>query len=279
MASLNPPPCVDCIVTFPTPQILLLTLNRPKAMNSITHSMAWHIHRLLTWFDKTPSLRVAVITGAGLKAFCAGSDLLEIERAQQAKHDPNASPVETQHPPTGFAGVSRRRGKKPVLVAVNGLALGGGFEIVLNCDVVIAAPHAQFGLPEPLVGVYAYGGGLPRLVRLVGMQAASDIALTGRRVSAREALDLRLISSISKSPESVLDETLEKAKQIANVSPDGVMVTRAALREAWETASVERAFQVTHEQMYEDLMKSENSKEGLAAFREKRPARWMDSKL
>lgn len=111
------------------------------------------------------------------------------------------------------------------------------------------------------------------------MQAASDIALTGRRVSAREALDLRLISSISKTAESVVDETIEKAKQIAAISPDGIVVTRAALREAWETPSVERAFQITHEQMYEDLMNSENSAEGLAAFREKRAASWRDPKL
>ena len=144
---------------------------------------------------------------------------------------------------------------------------------------MIASPRAQFGLPEALVGVYAYGGGLPRLVRAVGLLAASDIALTGRRVSAQEALELHLISEISKTPESVVDETIEKAKQIAAISPDGIIVTRAALREAWESASVERAFQITHENFYEKLMKSENSVEGLAAFREKRKPVWKESKL
>lgn len=129
------------------------------------------------------------------------------------------------------------------------------------------------------MGVYAYGGGLPRLVRAVGLQAASDIALTGRRIDSREALDLHLISKISKTHDSVVAETLEKAKQIAAISPDGIIVTRAALREAWETASVERAFQITHENFYEKLMKSENSAEGLAAFREKRKPAWKESKL
>lgn len=124
--------------------------------------------------------------------------------------------------------------------------------------------------------MYAYGGGLPRLVRNVGMQAASDIALTGRRVSATEALDLRLIQGISETP---LDVALEKAKQIAAISPDGIAVTRAALREAWENGSVERAFQTVHESMFEDLMKAENSVEGLRAFREKRKPRWKGSKL
>ncbi len=129
------------------------------------------------------------------------------------------------------------------------------------------------------MGVYAYGGGLPRLVRAVGLQAASDIALTGRRISAEEALDLHLVSRVSKSPDSVVPETIEKAEKIAAVSPDGIIVTRAALREAWETASVERAFQITHENFYDKLMKSENSAEGFAAFREKRKPAWRDSKL
>lgn len=146
-------------------------------------------------------------------------------------------------------------------------------------DIAIASPKAQFGLPEAQVGVYAYGGGLPRLVRAVGMQAASDIALTGRRISAQEALDLRLISGIAKSPESVLEETMEKAKQIAAISPDGIIVTRDALREAWETVSVERAFQITHDSYFDKLMRSENSGEGLSAFREKRKPKWNGSKL
>lgn len=149
----------------------------------------------------------------------------------------------------------------------------------VNSDIAIASPNAFFGLPEAQVGVYAYGGGLPRLVRTVGMQAASDIALTSRRVKAQEALQLRLISGIAKTPESVLAETIEKAKQIAAISPDGIIVTRAALREAWETASVERGFQITHEQYYDPLMKSANSIEGLAAFREKRPPKWRQAKL
>jgi enoyl-CoA hydratase/carnithine racemase len=121
--------------------------------------------------------------------------------------------------------------------------------------------------------------GLPRLVRAVGLQRASDIALTGRRVTANEALSLNLISTISSTPESLMQEAVSKAKEIAAISPDGILVTRAGLREAWETASVERAFQITHEQWYEKLMKTENSSEGLAAFREKRKPAWKNAKL
>jgi enoyl-CoA hydratase/carnithine racemase len=111
------------------------------------------------------------------------------------------------------------------------------------------------------------------------MQTASDIALTSRRVPAEEALHLGLIQGIAKSPDSVVAETLEKAKQIAAISPDGITVTRAALREAWETASVERAFQITHDHYYDKLMKSDNAVEGLAAFREKRKPKWRQPKL
>lgn len=150
---------------------------------------------------------------------------------------------------------------------------------VLESDIIIASPKAEFSLPEPGVGAYAWSGGLPRLVRIVGMPMASDIALTGRRVSAKEALDLRLITAISKSPNSVVEETIEKAKQIASISPDGIIVTRAALRETWESGSIERAFQVPHDLYYRKLIATDNSKEGLSAFREKRKPKWTDPKL
>lgn len=146
-------------------------------------------------------------------------------------------------------------------------------------DISISSPKALFSLPEALVGVYAYGGGLPRLLRSAGLAAASDIALTGRRVPAQEALQLGLISRVSRSPESVLPDAIEVAKQIASISPDGIIVTRAAVREAWETGSIEDAFKKVHAQYYDGLMKSENSKEGLAAFREKRKPKWVNAKL
>src|ERR1700761_5605349 len=215
MPHLKPPHCSNCTVSFPAQHIMLVTINRPKQMNSITHTMNWEIENLFQWYDNEPSLRCAVITGEGKKAFCAGSDLIEIESSQKAKLEgqevQKAEPWLHQHPNGGFAGISRRKGKKPYLAAVNGLALGGGFEVVLNSDLTIASPNAQFGLPEAEVGVYAYGGGLPRLVHTVGMQMASDIALTGRRVSAQEARSLGLIQGIAESPETVVAETLEKA--------------------------------------------------------------------
>ena len=135
--SLPKPPHVDGVaISFPTPQILLVTLNRPKQMNSVTHTMNWQLQQLFEWYDEQPGLRVAVITGSGNKAFCCGSDLIEIEQARNAKLTTDdlkkSEPYLHEHPRAGFGGCSRRRGQKPILAAVNGLALGGGFEVVLN---------------------------------------------------------------------------------------------------------------------------------------------------
>lgn len=129
------------------------------------------------------------------------------------------------------------------------------------------------------MGVYASGGGLPRLLRSTSLSVASDIALTGRRVTANEALHHGLISRISKTPESLLDEAIEVAKTIANISPDAIVVTRAGIREGWERASVEDAFRRVHEELNDKLIESENHWEGLKAFREKRKPKWRDGKL
>ena len=149
----------------------------------------------------------------------------------------------------------------------------------MSSDVVIASSSARFGLPEAKVGLYAYGGGLPRLIRTAGLHVASEIALSGRWITAEEAVRRNLVNRISKTRETLIDEALDIAQGIAAISPDAIIVTRAALREAWETASVERAFQITHQRFYEKLMAGQNSGEGLAAFSEKRPPKWQGSRL
>lgn len=146
-------------------------------------------------------------------------------------------------------------------------------------DVVIASPTAKFGLPEALRGIYAGAGGLPRLIRNCGLHIASEIAMTGRQLTAEEAVKYHLANKVSRSQDTVVDEAVEMASKMANISPDAIIVTRAALREAWETASVERAFELTDQRFKRALMSGENSKEGLAAFAEKRAPRWKPSKL
>lgn len=134
MASVKPlteaPPSSSCALSYPAPYVLLVTINREKAMNAIPFAGHWEMHQIFEWFDKEPNLRVAIVTGAGKKAFCAGQDLIELGKLRSASEQP--PPALMTHPPSGFGGISRRTGKKPIIAAVNGFAFGGGFEIVLN---------------------------------------------------------------------------------------------------------------------------------------------------
>lgn len=144
---------------------------------------------------------------------------------------------------------------------------------------MVASPTASFGLPEATVGLYASAGGLPRVVRNCGMQVASEIALTGRRLTPEEALKHNLINKISETQESVVDESVDMAKKISLLSPDAVIVTRAGLRETWETASVERGAQIISDRFDRQLFGGENMKIGLEAFATKKKPQWVPSKL
>lgn len=242
-------------------------------MNSIPMAGHHEGDALWNWYDEEPGLRCAIVTGAGKKAFCAGADLIEQRDVSHGKKAPVPFPI------SGFAGLSRRVGKKPVIAAVNGFALGGGFEIALNCDMIVASPTATFGLPEALRGLYAAAGGLPRVVRNLSMQMATEIALTGRTLSATEAKSLQLVNVISSTQAEVVAEAVKLAEKVASLSPDSVIVSRAGLREAWETGSVERAAQLVEEKIGRKLKNLENTKRGLQAFAEKRKPEWVPSKL
>ena len=218
----TPPPTQHVLLSYPADYVLLVTINREKQMNSIPFAGHLEMGQVFDWFDREPNLRVAIITGAGKKSFCAGQDLIELGKIRSGQTKPN--PGLLRHPLSGFGGLSRRGGKKPVIAAVNGFALGGGFEIVLGCDLVVAAPNATFGLPEALRGIFAGAGGPPRLVRNVGIPVASEMALTGQPITAQRAKELNLVNRISPSQETVVDEALKLANQIAQISPDAAFV-------------------------------------------------------
>lgn len=145
-------------------------------------------------------------------------------------------------------------------------------------DIVIASPHASFSLPEVRRGIVAGAGGIPRLVKNFGMQLASDIALTGRAVSPEELKHYGFLR-ISSTPESLMGEALDIAKNIASHSPDAILVTRAGLREAWKTANVDECAQIISKRYEKALMEGENAQIGLKAFAEKREPKWVASKL
>lgn len=267
-----PPPTESLTLAFPAPFVMLVTIDRERRMNSIPMAGHTEAEAVWTWFDEEPELRVGIITGQGTKSFCAGADLHEVNKTRGKGTAPQPMPV------GGFLGITRRLGKKPVIAAVNGYAYGGGFEIALNCDMVVASPTAEFSLPEARRGIYAGAGGLPRVVRTFGMQLAGEIALAGRILTSAELSQLGFCR-VSKTQESLIDESISLAKDVASQSPDALIVTRAGLRQAWETASVERSAQLTDERYNKVLLEGENMKIGTAAFAQKKEPRWVPSNL
>ncbi|KAA8901801.1 enoyl-CoA hydratase [Sphaerosporella brunnea] len=277
-STFNPPlPAVGThiLLSFPTPQILLVTFNRPSAMNSINSHMHNELSAVWSWYDSIPSLRCAVVTGAAppvgtktRRAFCAGADLKEW----------NANAGKTRMPTEGgFAGLSTRRGKKPVISAVHGVCLGGGLEAAGNTDLVIAHKDSIFALPETQRGVAPLAGFLPRLARIVGMQRACELAMTGKVLTAVDAKEWGLVNEVVEG--DIVDAALRWAQKIAEMSPDSIIVTREGLKSAWDGIGVNEATAKVEQGVWRKLQEGENIKEGLRAFVEKRSVRWVDSKL
>ena len=185
------------------------------------------------------------------RAFCAGADLKEWNSSNSASKAGQA--VRTRAMPnSGFAALSRRYGKKPVIAAVNGLAFGGGMEAVTNVDVIVASKSALFGLPEVKRGVVALAGALPRIVRTVGKQRAMELALTGRPISAETGREWGFVNYVVEDwpvdgevvERPVVRKALEIAKEICENSPDSVIVSRAGVMQGWEMGAEEATRQV-----------------------------------
>jgi enoyl-CoA hydratase/carnithine racemase len=206
------------------------------------------------------------------RAFCAGADLKEwAESNKQARY--------RGLPPSGFGGLSRREGKKPVVIAVNGLAYGGGCEMVINGDLVVASETATFALPEGRRGVLAAGGSLSRLVLTVGRQRAMDMALTGRPVSAQEAHTWGFVNIVVPKEADSLQEAIRLAVTISESSPDSIIVTRKGVNLGWEGEGADKATEVLLRDWYPLMNKGPNMIEGVKAFSEKRSPEWVPSKI
>ncbi|KAI0444370.1 enoyl-CoA hydratase/isomerase [Xylaria telfairii] len=269
-----PPPTPTFLkLSYPAPRVLLVRMDRPNDLNAMSTTGQWEMDSVWKWFDLEPRLSVAIITGTG-RAFSAGADLKEWNSSMSD----DADPKNRMGNAPAFKPLSRRLGKKPVIAAVNGLAMGGGCEFVVNCDLVVAAEDAYFGLPEVKRGLAAIGGALPRLIRTAGLQRASEIALTGRKVTAQEMHQWGIVNKVVPK-DRVVAEAVMYASLIAQNSPDAIICTRAGLRQGWETASVERAVEWTLEKEFAELQRGDNIREGLLAFAQKREPQWKASKL
>jgi crotonobetainyl-CoA hydratase len=251
------------VLVEPDGAILWITINRPSSLNALNPLAHREMSAALDRFAGDRELRVAVITGAGERAFCVGSDL-------KARVERNAD----DHPPTGFAGLTHRFDlAKPVIAAVNGLALGGGVEIVAACDLAIAADHAELAMPEPRVGLAALGGGgLQRLARSLPLKQAMDLVLTGRRIGAHEAKAMGLINDVVPRAE-LRARTRQVAEMIIEGAPLAVEASKQVMLQSREMASLEGALHARYASA-ERMLASEDAKEGQRAFLEKRRPCW-----
>lgn len=238
---------------------LILTMDRPQAKNAMSLALAEELARAFDMFDSTPSLSVCVITGAG-GTFCAGMDLKGFARGK--------IPVV---PSRGFAGMVERPPHKPVIAAVEGYALGGGFEIALACDLIVAAQNATFGLPEVTRGLTANGGGLLRLQHRVPLGVAMELVLTGRQMPATEAAELHLVNRLAE-PGGALEEALELAGRIAQNAPLALAASKQVMVNSVDWPVAEKfARQRDH---VAHIRTSRDAAEGARAFVEKREPTW-----
>lgn len=209
--------------------VMIVTIDRPEMRNALHGDANFELGEIFDAYESNPDLWVAILTGAGDKAFCAGADL----RTPFDKSDPRAykgMPV----PETGVAGlVWRFQRRKPIIAAVNGFALGGGFETALACDVIVAAQSATFGLTEPKVGLAALGGGIQRLVQELGPKRAHAMMLTAKRITAEEAHEMGLVAEVTPDAE-LMAAARRWADAICACSPASVIATKAVMQSYYD---------------------------------------------
>jgi enoyl-CoA hydratase/carnithine racemase len=251
------------ILIEPDGAILWITINRPAALNALNPLAHRELSAALDSYAADRAFRVAVITGSGDRAFCVGSDL-------RARAERNAD----DHPPTGFGGISHRFDlAKPVIAAVNGLALGGGVEIVAACDLAVAADHVAFGLPEPRVGLAALGGGgLQRLARHLPLKYAMELVLTGRRFGAEEAKRIGLINDLVPRAELKV-RVRQLANEIIAGAPLAIEASKQVMLQSLAMPDLAAALRAKYPAA-ERMLASEDAKEGQRALFEKRKPHW-----
>ena len=243
--------------------LTIITINRPEVMNALHAPAHDEFSAIFDDFVSDPEQWVAIITGAGDRAFSAGNDL---------KYQASGGDM-TRGSDTGFAGItSRFDNPKPVIAAVNGVAMGGGFEIALACDLIIAAENAVFALPEPRVGLAALAGGVHRLPREIGMKQALGMMLTGRRLSAEEGKQLGFVNEVAPAGQ-VLEAAREWANQILECAPLSVRASKQAAMEGMNADSLEAAMNGRYDQV-NAMRHSADFIEGPLAFSEKRSPNW-----
>ncbi|MBX5493283.1 MAG: enoyl-CoA hydratase/isomerase family protein [Chloroflexi bacterium] len=244
-----------------TDYIAVLTLNRPQVMNALDRTLAEAITRTFPALDKDPAVRVAILTGAGPRAFCAGADLKE--RATMTPEE-----VVAQRGRLIEATNAVLRFEKPLIAAINGLALGGGLELALACDFALAAEGARFGFPETTLAIIPGDGGTQLLPRVVGQPKARELIFTGEIIDAAEALRLGLVTRVVPA-DALLPAAREIAAKIARNGPIAVRQAKRALNMSREVG-LSAGF-LYEQEAYQATIPTEDRTEALRAFAERRP--------
>ena len=254
------------VLTEQRGKVWVITLNRPKA-NAIDTQTSLALYNAFHAFQHNPELQVAVLSAAGERFFSAGWDL---------KAAAEGEAVDADHGPGGFAGLTEYFSlTKPVIGAINGMAAGGGFELALSCDLLVASNNAQFFLPEAMIGIAPDSGGVFRLPKRLPRALAMEMMLTGKRLSAEEAQQHGLVNQVV-APEDLLDSALALAEQITAAAP----LAQQAIKElvnVSEALSVEEAFQLQRSgklEAYGRMLRSDDALEGSKAFAEGRDPQW-----
>jgi enoyl-CoA hydratase len=246
----------------PATGVALITLDRPDVLNALSLDLLDELAAILDRLDADPGCRAIVLTGSGTRAFAAGADIRELARQTTV-----GLLAENR-----FAVWDRIAAvRTPLIAAVRGFALGGGCELAMSCDIIVAAEDATFGQPEINLGVMPGAGGTQRLTRAIGKARAMDLILTGRTIGAVEAERIGLVSRVV-APDSTLDEAIELAKRIAAQAPVAVLAAKEAIKQADE---LPLSAGLQHERRaFFLLFASDDQGEGMAAFVEKRPPQW-----
>jgi enoyl-CoA hydratase/carnithine racemase len=243
-------------------RIEVLRLNRERARNAIDGPTSLALGQALEELADDDDVWVVILTGTGDKAFSAGMDLKAFVSGQAGDI------MSAEH---GFANVARRKFAKPIIAAVNGVALAGGLEIVLSCDLVVAAEHARFGIPEVKRGLVAAGGGLLRLHRRLPYHLAMELALTGEMIDAARAAELGFVNRVVPA-DQLMDAAIELAEKVCENAPLSVRTSKEIIK---------RSIGLTEEEAWElntelivPIFTSADAMEGASAFAEKRPPNW-----
>lgn len=256
------------ILTTRRGHVLIVTINRPEARNAVNAAVHVGIGIALETAENDPEIRAVVITGAGDRSFCAGADLVALSRGESLQPDDKAQQE------WGFAGMVAHPISKPIIAAVNGFAFGGGCEIALMSDIIVAADHAQFGLPEVKVGLFAAAGGAFRLAQQLPRKLAMEYMLTGDPIPAARAAEFGLVNHVVPLAD-LMPTAIALAEKIAANAPLSVQASkRVALGIAEGRIAADAPYWEHNTRERGVLMRSEDAREGPLAFAQKRKPEW-----